>query len=113
MKSSTITQLACVAGLLSWCAMYDKSIQNRQDVTTGEVNRLLWEVIIPNTMGGESFLQLWPSNIEFAVNDPNCSIDPSESHKEYLPEDYDLDSVTACLYEGSWGLYLDLEKHDI
>lgn len=91
--------------------MYDESIHRQQDTTTEEVSKLLAEVIIPNTMGGESFLQLWPSDTEYVINDPNCSIDPSKSHKEYLPEDYDQDSVTACLYEGSWDL--DLDKHDI
>jgi len=43
-------------------------------------------------------LELYPTNIEFAINDDDCSIDPATSFEDKIPVGYDKDTVTACLY---------------
>ena len=79
---------------------------NQQNSTTEEVSWILSKIDI--TINGSPYiLELYEANSEYTINDENCSTDPSESHREYLPKDYYKDSVTPCLYK------IDLEKHDI
>lgn len=97
MKLSTIIWLSTAAWVLAWCATYDPSIRTQQDITHEAVSWLLSKTDItinnlPHT------LELWETDTQYAINDSDCSVDPTSSHMDNIPETYYDDSVIACLY---------------
>jgi len=101
--NKTLGALLIATGGLTACA--EHNIENHpldavQESTGGTVSTILSSTEI--SINGQPYiLELYPTNTEYAINDDACSIDPSTSHAEEIPEDYHHDTVTACLYPQS------------
>jgi len=101
MKNTTLGLIT--AASLAWCAHLPTAIDWNHDTsstiedTRENISGILSETTV--MINGVPFtLELYPTNIEFAINDDDCSIDPATSFEDEIPVGYDEDTVTACLY---------------